>query len=149
MLKGTILAFDYGLKRIGVATGETLTGQAHPLTTLDNRNPTQTLQAIKNLLNEWQPVALVVGRPCHMDGKAHEMTRAAEKFADTLRSLSPCPIFFADERLTSLDAERRLKESGCSFHKKGLAIKPLIDTVAAQLILQTWLAQNPTPTHPS
>jgi putative Holliday junction resolvase len=79
-------------------------------------------------------VQLVVGLPTHADGTPHEMTRLAQKFAERLKRRFGLPVVFADERLTSLDADARLREAG----RNSRTAKPLRDAVAAQLILQTW-----------
>jgi putative holliday junction resolvase len=131
---GTVLAFDFGEKRIGVATGETLLGTAHPLTVINAESNDERFAAISKLVAEWQPEQLVVGLPTHVDGTPHAMTRLATKFAERLQRRYKLPVSFADERLTSVDAEARLRESG---HNSRSA-KPLLDAVAAQLILQTW-----------
>lgn len=134
MPEGTVLAFDFGEKRIGVATGETLLRNAHPLTVIHAESNDDRFAAIAKLVDEWHPVQLVVGLPTHIDGTPHEMTRLAQKFAERLHRRYHIPVGFADERLTSLDAERRLRESG----RNSRNAKPLLDAVAAQLILQTW-----------
>lgn len=134
MPEGTVLAFDFGEKRIGVATGETLLRSAHPLTVIHAESNDDRFAAIAKLVDEWRPIQLVVGLPTHVDGTPHEMTRLAQKFAERLHRRYHIPVGFADERLTSLDAERRLRESG----RNSRNAKPLLDAVAAQLILQTW-----------
>ncbi|MDR1995776.1 Holliday junction resolvase RuvX [Azonexus sp.] len=134
MLEGTVLAFDFGAKRIGVATGESRLGSAHPLTVIHAESNDQRMSAIGRLVAEWQPVLLVVGMPVHVDGTPHEMTKLAMKFGERLQKRFELPISYADERLTSLDAEARLRETGCNSR----SAKPLLDAVAAQLILQTW-----------
>ncbi len=134
MPDGTVLAFDFGEKRIGVATGETLLGSAHPLTVICAESNDDRFAAIGKLIAEWRPVQLVVGLPTHADGTPHEMTRLAQKFAERLKRHYHLPVAFADERLTSLDAEARLRETG----RDSRAIRPLLDAVAAQLVLQTW-----------
>ena len=134
MPDGTVLAFDFGEKRIGVATGETLLGSAHPLTVIRAESNDDRFAAIGKLIAEWQPVQLVVGLPTHADGTPHEATRLAQKFAERLQRRYHLPVAFADERLTSVDAAARLRETG----RDNRAAKPLLDAVAAQLILQTW-----------
>lgn len=135
---GTVLAFDFGEKRIGVATGETLLGTAHPLTVIRAESNDDRFAAIGKLIAEWQPERLVVGLPTHADGTPHEMTRLAAKFGERLQRRFQLPVSFADERLTSLDAEARLRETG----RNAKSAKPVLDAVAAQLILQTWF-ENP------
>ena len=144
---GTVLAFDFGEKRIGVATGETLLGSAHPLTVIHAESNDDRFAAIGKLIAEWQPERLVVGLPTHADGTPHEMTRLASKFGERLLRHFNLPVSYADERLTSLDAEARLRETG----RNSKSAKPLLDAVAAQLILQTWFesAQHVIPTQPS
>lgn len=134
MPEGTVLAFDFGEKRIGVATGETLLASAHPLTVIHAESNDDRLAAIGRLIDEWRPVQLVVGLPTHADGTPHDMTRLATKFAERLQRRFKLPVALADERLTSLDAEARLRETG----RNSRSAKPLLDAVAAQLILQTW-----------
>ncbi len=144
---GTVLAFDFGEKRIGVATGETLLGSAHPLTVIHAESNDDRFAVIGKLIAEWQPEHLVVGLPTHADGTPHEMTRLASKFGERLVRRFNLPVSYADERLTSLDAEARLRETG----RNSKSAKPLLDAVAAQLILQTWFesAQHVIPTQPS
>ena len=134
MPDGTVLAFDFGEKRIGVATGETLLGNAHPLTVINAESNDDRFAAIGKLIDEWHPVQLVVGLPTHADGTPHEMTSLAGKFGERLERRFKLPVGYADERLTSLDAESRLRETG----RNSKRAKPLLDAVAAQLILQTW-----------
>ena len=144
---GTVLAFDFGEKRIGAATGETPLGSAHPLTVIHAESNDDRFAVIGKLIAEWQPEHLVVGLPTHADGTPHEMTRLATKFGERLVRRFNLPVSYADERLTSLDAEARLRETG----RNSKSAKPLLDAVAAQLILQTWFesAQHVIPTQPS
>ena len=135
---GTVLAFDFGEKRIGVATGETLLASAHPLTVIRAESNDDRFAAIGKLIAEWQPERLVVGLPTHADGTPHEMTRLATKFAERLQKRFNLPVAMADERLSSLDAEARLRETG----RNAKSAKPLLDAVAAQLILQTWFESS-------
>jgi len=134
MPEGTVLAFDFGEKRIGVAIGETLLKQAHPLTVIRAESNDDRFAAIGKLVAEWAPVQFVVGLPTHADGTPHAMTALSQKFAERLEKRYARPVALADERLTSLDAESRLRETG----RSAKAAKPLLDAVAAQLILQTW-----------
>ena len=118
----TVLAFDFGIKRIGVAVGEPELGTAHPLPAIDG------FSRIENLVNEWKPAALVVGRPTRVDGSAHDMTRRAEDFARRLERTFKLPVARVDERYTSVEAEHRLR----GVKKKA------VDSVAAQLILEQY-----------
>lgn len=134
MPEGTVLAFDFGEKRIGVAIGEKELNQAHPLAVIRVRDETQRNKSIDALIREWQPGQLVVGLPAHLDGTPHAMTALCQRFAAGLAEFFHLPVALVDERLTSADAESRLRESG----HNAKTMKPLLDAVAAQLILQTW-----------
>ncbi len=129
---GTVLAFDLGLKRTGVASGELSLGIAHPLTVLAAESTAARLDAIATLVAEWRPVLLVLGLPTHADGSAHEMTRVAKNFARKLESRFGLPVFLVDERHTSTAAESELHARGIHGKKN----RALTDAVAAQLILQ-------------
>lgn len=131
----TVLAFDFGEKRIGVAVGDTTIGIAHPLTTIDAADKRRRYTSIAALINEWQPLQLVVGLPAHLDGVEHELSRLARKFARELGSRFGLAVELVDERLTSAVAELSLGESGITPKKR----KPFIDQVAAQHILQAYL----------
>lgn len=135
----TVLAFDFGEKRTGIAVGETEIGQAHPLSVIRAESNEQRLDAIARLVAEWQPRELVVGLPAHADGTPHAMTARCQRFAERLQRRFQLPVHLADERLTSLDAEARLRETG----RNAKAAKALLDAVAAQLILQTWFDNKP------
>lgn len=140
----TLLAFDFGARRIGVALGQELTHTARPLDTLANLGDYgPDWEAIARVIAEWQPDALVVGLPCHMDGSEHEMTTRARRFGNRLQGRFALPVFFADERLTSHAAEQELAADGHDWHDKGA-----IDAIAARIILEEWLersAANPNP----
>lgn len=133
----TLLGFDFGTRRIGVAVGQEVTGTARPLTTLQSPNGAVDWPAISALIEEWRPDALVVGIPLHMDGTEQEMTRAARRFGNRLNGRYNLPVFTVDERLTSDEAERLLRDTGRGSGEKGA-----VDAVAAQLILQAWLEQQ-------
>lgn len=132
---GTILAFDFGEKNIGVAVGDFGIGIAHPLTTIVAAAKQRRYAAIEVLIQEWQPSLLVVGLPAHMDGTEHELSRLARKFARELGARFSLPVEFIDERLTSAAAETSLSEAGVISGKR----KSLMDQVAAQHILQAYL----------
>lgn len=118
----TVLAFDFGLKRIGVAVGEPELGTAHPLPAIAQ------FSQVEKLVAEWRPGRLVVGLPTSAAGEAHAMTRQAEDFARRLERRFKLPVTRVDERFTSVEAESRLR---------GLKRKA-IDSVAAQLILEQY-----------
>ncbi len=131
----TLLGFDYGLKRIGVAVGQELTGTASALTTVAARDGKPDWDAIGRLMDEWRPDAVVVGLPLNMDGSDHELSRRARRFGNQLHGRYNLPAHFIDERLSSLEAEALLK--GRSRRKED------IDKLAAQVILETWLSAPP------
>lgn len=132
---GTVLAFDFGEKRIGVAVGDLLVGIAHPAGVIDRQSNDERFAAIQELVDEWQPRLFVVGLPLHMDGTEHHLTRLARKFARRLEARFRLPARLVDERLTSYAAQEALREAGV----RGSARRPLKDSVAAQIILQAYL----------
>ena len=99
----TFLAFDFGIKRTGVATGNRLTRTASPQSTIAANND-QRLDAVALRVKEWQPDALVVGVPFHPDGAAHENTARAQKFVRQLRARFALPVFEVDERYSTTEA---------------------------------------------
>jgi putative Holliday junction resolvase len=129
---GTVLAFDFGLKRTGVASGELDIGVAHPLIVIRTESSDERLKHISRLIQEWQPTLLVVGLPLHPDGAEHELTRAARNFAAKLENRFKLPVFLADERYTSQLAEEELHDAGVHGKKN----RDHLDAIAAQLILQ-------------
>lgn len=135
MNKGTLLAFDFGLKRIGIAVGDWETRLAHPLEVIDAEDNDTRFGRIAALIAEWRPADLVVGLPLSMDGEEHELTRRARRFANQLNGRFGLSVTLVDERLTSFDADLRLREAGV----KGRDRKGLDDTLAAQQILQDLL----------
>jgi len=134
--RGTLLAFDFGLARIGVAVGELETGRANALTTLGEERNAARFAAIDALLREWRPVALVVGIPYHLDGSPHELTTRCRRFANQLNGRFGLPVLECDERLSSAAAETTLVDAGVRDWR---ARRSVIDAVAAQLILQHFL----------
>ena len=133
-VSGTLLAFDFGMKRIGVAVGNTIAHTTQPLVTLHDEQNTVRFAAIAGLIREWQPAALVVGLPCNDDGTPHEMTRQCRRFANRLKGRFNLPTILVDERYTSASASMQLTGMGV----RGIRQKPLIDQVAAQHILQAY-----------
>ena len=120
----TLLAFDFGEKRVGVATGNTLTKTAQALTILAYNNKDQLFEKIQKLLSEWQPEALVVGLPTHPDGQPHAMTAKAKRFANQLQGRYQLSVHFVDERYTSVSVEEG------------------DDALAAQLILEQYFQED-------
>jgi putative Holliday junction resolvase len=127
MHHGHILAFDYGLKHIGVSVGQFVTRTASPLVTLRAKNGKPNWVDVDRLVSDWQPTNLVVGLPINMDGTESDMSAQARDFADALASRYTLPVALADERLTSRAAQELSRERS---HE-----------LAAVLIAETWLSQ--------
>lgn len=131
---GTVLAFDFGERRIGVAVGEHLIHSANPLTTIDTESNTIRFAAIAELIAEWQPKLLVVGLPLSLDGEETEITLLCRKFARRLNGRFNLPVMMVDERYSSAEASQLLNQTGI----RGRAQKTLLDQVAAQTILLSY-----------
>jgi putative Holliday junction resolvase len=129
MPSGYILAFDYGLKHIGVAVGQFVTKTASPLTTLVAKDGVPTWTDIMGLIREWRPTALVVGLPINMDESESAMSLRARIFGGALAKHSDIPVTMIDERLSTRAA--RQIDPGKSHE------------IAAVLIAETWLGQSP------
>jgi len=134
---GTIIAFDFGFRRIGVAVGQTLTGSANALSVVPFATQPDW-QIISNILGEWKPVALVVGLPLSADGCETDMSKGARRFGRQLEGRFGIPVLFEDERLTSFSAEQRFVEARArsGMRRKNASLK---DAIAAQIILESWL----------
>jgi putative Holliday junction resolvase len=135
----SLIALDYGLRRIGVATGTCPTATATPLTTISAIQGEPDWVALDKIINEWQPDLLVLGLPYNQDGSESEMTLAVQKIAVALKSRYPLPVEFIDERYTSVEAEALLKDQ----RRQGIRTKKLkkedVDAKAAQLIAESWM----------
>ena len=132
--EATVLAFDFGTRRIGVAVGNTLLRVARPLTTIATEANAPRFAAVAALIETWRPEVLVVGRPVHADGTPHEMTSRAERFARQLEGRFGLEVARVDERYTTEEAEAALAQAGVRAEER----KAVRDQVAAQLILQAW-----------
>ena len=138
MPEGTVMGFDFGTVRIGVAIGETVTGLAHPLALIASEPVAQRFAQIGALLAEWQPQQIVVGLPTALDGTEHEMTRRCRRFGNQLHGRFNLPVAWVDERLSSAEAAQCLHQAGQSAR----TAKAHVDAVAAQILLQQWLDQK-------
>lgn len=132
---GTLLAFDFGTQRIGVAVGNTFAASSQPLTTISEEKNETRFAAIASLVKEWQPSALLVGLPCNDDGSPHELTALCRRFSNRLNGRFALTTILVDERYTSLAASEQLNKEGI----RGRRQKDLIDQYAAQQILQAYL----------
>lgn len=132
----TALGFDFGLKRIGVAVGQSVTGSASPLGVVPVRGGEPDWEAIGRLILEWKPASLVVGLPYNMDLSEQEMTGHARRFTEGLAQRFPLPVHTVDERLSSREAEAQLKERRQQGRKR--VTREDIDGAAACVILESW-----------
>ena len=135
--RGHILSFDFGLRRIGVAVGQTATDTASSLETVSHRREPDWV-AIDRLVKEWKPSTLLVGLPLGPEGEETEMSKAARRFGAALQKRFSLDLAFANERLSSRAARARfveLRASG-SVRRKGVS---QLDAMAAQIILENWL----------
>ena len=133
-----LLAFDYGLRRIGVASGGTVSRTTTPRATVSCRDGKADFGAIEALIREWEPDRLVVGVPYNMDGTESDMTACALRFARQLHGRFGRPVDLVDERLSSRDAEDALREQRASGQRRRVR-KGDVDATAAAVILQRWL----------
>lgn len=131
-----IMAFDFGLRCIGVAVGNELLGSASALTPLAAREGVPDWQGVQRLLGQWQPRLLLVGLPLNMDGSPSDMSQRAERFARRLHGRFGLPCEMVDERLSSFEARTRLYERGQSAAQT----EAHVDSEAACIILETWFA---------
>ena len=134
----TILAFDYGRRRIGVAVGQTITASASPLGVVSNDYSGPDHNKIATLVEEWQPSRLVVGMPTHADGSASDMQTYVNKFIALLETFD-LPIETVDERYTSVEAEATLRNARAAG-TRGRVSKDEIDSAAAVFIAERFLA---------
>jgi len=133
------MAFDFGRKRIGVATGDSVTRRATPLTTLITGPAGIDWTAIARLVEQWRPRVLVVGIPTRVDGSAGEITEPARLFARELGERHPIRTVMVDERYSSIDASEQLRESRASGARTRRVRREDIDAAAAGVILERWL----------
>ena len=131
---GTLLAFDFGTQRIGVAVGNTIAASSQPLTTIAEEKNDLRFAAIAALIKEWRPCALLVGMPRNEDGTPHELTALCERFAKRLQGRFGLTTLWVDERFTSFAASERLNKQGIWGRQQ----KSLIDQYAAQQIMQAY-----------
>jgi putative Holliday junction resolvase len=135
---GSILAFDFGAKRIGVAVGDTAIRIAHPLQQIAFEDNRRRLEAVSRLVDEWRPTRLVVGVPGAGSDSDHPLARAARRFAQRLSARFDRPVDLIDEELSSWEASRKLTAAGVPAR----AQKPLLDSQAACEILERWFCTN-------
>ena len=133
-----MLAFDFGLRQIGVAVGNAALGTSQPLTVLRARDGQPDWNAVAALIEEWQPDLVLVGDPLHMDGSVSELAERARKFGRRIAGRYAVAIAMVDERLTSFEVKQQQREAG---HRGDFRARP-VDSLAADLILRDWLNQR-------
>ena len=134
-VSGRILALDVGKKRIGLAVSDELGWTAQGLETFQRTRIREDLARLKELAGHWNIHTLLVGQPLHMSGEPSRQSEYTHEFADRLKEHLSLPVIFWDERLTSVEAERVLRESGASLEKR----KKAVDRLAAVLLLESYL----------
>ena len=137
----TLIAFDYGLRRIGVAVGQRVTDSASPLGTAGNGDNGPDWPAIRRWVDEWQPGRLVVGMPYNVDGSRSSMAGAVEAFIEALEQFG-LPVVTVDERYSSLEAEQQLREARARGSRGGRS-KTVLDAASAVLIAERWMRADP------
>lgn len=133
-LEGSVLAFDVGLERVGVAVGELGLGIAHPLETIEAADAKSRFARIAALVEQWRPVMLVVGLPVSIRGGPHAFEPVVRRFARRLEGRFCLPVALVDETLSSHEAERQLAAQGVNARRQRAAV----DRAAAREILLTW-----------
>lgn len=126
-LSGIVIGFDFGLKRIGVAIGQTVTQTASPEAVVNSKDGKPDWDHITKLFEHWQPCAIVVGLPMRLDGTEQALTQPARKFGQRLSGRYNKPVFYIEEQLSSIEAEQRRQK------------QQHVDDHAAQIILENWL----------
>jgi len=137
-----ILGFDYGTKRIGVAVGQQLTATATPLETVRAIDGKPDWDAITRLIEDWQPISLVVGLPYNMDGTEQNMTHAARRFCNKLNGRYQLPVYQVEELLSSIEAKNLLYDPDRIHKTTQKKTRLILDQIAAKLILETFFSQQ-------
>jgi putative holliday junction resolvase len=139
--KGTALGLDFGQRRIGVAVGSADTGGGTPLGAVANRADGPDWPALDRLVREWRPQVLVVGRPINLDGSRHALAPMVDRFCEQLADRYTLPVARVDERLSSLEAEERLRAARQSGRRGRRVRKEDIDAMSAVILLEShWLS---------
>lgn len=129
-----ILGFDFGLSKIGVAVGQMVTQSATPLTILKAKKGNPDWQLIRETIREWDADALIVGLPLNMDGTEQRITKLARQFGERLKKQFSLPVYFSDERLTTIAARDEMHT-----HLKGASRFENADSVSAKIIVESWM----------
>ncbi len=137
-----ILALDFGLKRIGIASGDTLTRTAHPRSTILNGPKGPDWPALERVLADTRPARIALGEPYNADGSESPLTSAARGFAAELARFSSLPVDLVDERWSSQDAAERLREARATGERRRQVTKEDVDAAAAAVILERWFSAH-------
>jgi len=136
-----VIAFDFGLKRTGVAVGNTVTGSATPECTLISKDKTPDWEGISKLFKEWQPSQIVVGMPTELDGSESHLKKRIDRFCNQIQGRYNVAVDQENEQFTSIEAAQRLKQLRQSGRKKKVS-KEEVDKIAATIILENWMQRN-------
>jgi len=142
--RGRVLALDVGKKRIGLAISDELGITAQGLETLQRTRIRADLERLREIARDWNVQCLLVGKPLHMNGSESRQSEYTREFAGRLGRYLELPVVFLDERLTTVEAERLLREAGASLDER----KHAVDRLAAMLLLESYLGQSSTPARP-
>lgn len=133
-----VIAFDFGLKRTGVAVGNTVTGSATPECTLTSKDEAPNWEGITLLFEEWKPSQIVVGMPQELDGSDSHLKKRIERFCNQIHGRYNLPVDQENEQFTSIEAAQRLKQLRQSGRKQKVS-KDEVDKIAASIILENWM----------
>jgi len=133
----TVLIFDFGLKRTGVAVGNTIVGTASPEETLISVNAKPDWQRISRLIEKWAPTQIVVGMPKQLNGDDTEISAPVEKFCNQLNGRYNLPVAQANEQYSSIEAGRRLKQVRQAGRRQKV-LKEEVDRISAVIIFENW-----------
>ncbi len=135
-----ILSFDYGTKKIGIAVGQTITKSSSPLTVIYTKENKINWDGILEVVNEWNPELIIIGKPLNMDGTDSDIMNLVNKFYKKISNLTGVKCEFVDERLTSFEARQNFKELMIENNK---SIKnETVDANAAKILIDNWFNQN-------
>ena len=136
-----VIAFDFGLKRTGVAVGNTVIGSATPECTLTSKDESPDWDGISKLIEDWQPSQIVVGMPMELDGSENPLKKRIERFCNQIQGRYNITVDQENEQFTSLEAAQRLKQLRQSGRKQKVS-KDEVDKIAASIILENWMQRN-------
>ncbi len=136
-----VIAFDFGLKRTGVAVGNTVIGSATPECTLISKDELPDWNAITKLFEEWKPAQIVVGMPIELDGGENPLKKRIDRFCNQIQGRYNIAVDQENEQFTSIEAAQRLKQLRQSGRKQKIT-KDEVDKIAASIILENWMRKN-------